>query len=67
MSMAHLMKKKIQWMYLISDLTVLALSATYIPWQRLWYSLLTVVLSGQLIGVVQAVPILKKGDAGWNT
>lgn len=67
MSMAHLMKKKIQWMYLISDLTVLALSATYIPWQRLWYSLLTVVLSGQLIGVVQAVPVLKKGDAGWNT
>lgn len=80
MSMAYLTHKKIQWMYLISDLTVLVLSASYIPLERLWYSLLTVVLSGQLVGVVQALswPLRKKrlshleqakekGEAGWNT
>ena len=67
MSFSHLFRWPIERVYLISDLTVLALSATYIPWQRLGYSLLTVVLSGQLIGVVQAVTVLKKGDAGWNT
>jgi len=43
----------IQWAYLISDLTVLALSATYIAPLRLLYSLMTVVLSGQIIGWIQ--------------
>lgn len=53
MSLSAAMKCKIQWVYLISDLSVLALSATYIPWQRLGYSLLTVLLSGQIIGWMQ--------------
>lgn len=53
MSLSAAMKCKIQWVYLISDLSVLALSATYIPWQRLGYSLLTVLLSGQIIGWLQ--------------
>lgn len=43
----------IQWVYLISDLIVLALSLTYIPLGRLMYSLLTVIISGQVIGFVQ--------------
>lgn len=43
----------IQWVYLISDLIVLALSLTYIPLARLLYSLLTVIISGQIIGFVQ--------------
>lgn len=47
---------QIQWVYLISDLTVLALSLTYIPWRRIIYSLLTVVLSGQIIGIIQKIP-----------
>ena len=42
----------IQWAYLISDLIVLSLSLTYIPAYKLVYSLLTVVLSGQIIGWV---------------
>ncbi len=50
----------IQWVYLISDLTVLALSATYIPLGRLIYSLLTVILSGQIIGFVQKAKIPAK-------
>ncbi len=53
MGLSSGLKIKIQWVYLVSDLTVLALSATYIPWQRLIYSLLTVVLSGQIIGWLQ--------------
>lgn len=43
----------IQWIYLISDLIVLVLSLTYIPLARLMYSLLTVIISGQIIGFVQ--------------
>ena len=50
MSMSKVFKIEIQWMYLITDLSVLALSLTYIPLQKIIYSLLTVVLSGQIIG-----------------
>ena len=50
MSMSKVFKIEIQWMYLITDLSVLALSLSYIPWQKIIYSLLTVVLSGQIIG-----------------
>ena len=44
---------KISTVYLISDLTVLALSLSYIPLRRIAYSLLTVILSGQIIGLLQ--------------
>lgn len=57
MSISHMTKIKIQWIYLASDLLVLGLSLTYIPWQRIGYSLLTVVLSGQIIGVIQQIRI----------
>lgn len=50
MSLSKVTKKDIQWIYLFSDLTVLGLSLTYIPVQRIVYSLLTVILSGQIIG-----------------
>lgn len=50
MSLSEITKKDIQWMYLISDLTVLGLSLSYIPMGRMIYSLLTVILSGQIIG-----------------
>lgn len=53
MGLEKLTKIKIQWIYLMSDITVLALSATYIPLRRLIYSLLTVTISGQLIGIIQ--------------
>ena len=55
MSLSRILKRDIQWVYLFSDLVVLALSATYIPWQKLDYSLLTVLLSGQIIGWVQKI------------
>ena len=55
MSMCKLTGMKIQWAYMISDLAVLALSLTYIPLHRILYSLLTVTLSGQIIGIVQNI------------
>lgn len=39
--------------YLISDLTVLALSLTYIPFERIFYSLITVTLSSYILEAVQ--------------
>lgn len=56
MSIAHAIKIPIQRFYLISDLTVLALSLTYIPVRRILCSLLTVILSGQIIGLIQRLP-----------
>jgi len=56
MSLSHMTQTSIQWWYLISDLSVLGLSLTYIPLRRIGYSLVTVVLSGQLVGLVQKTP-----------
>ena len=55
MSLSKLTHIKIQWVYLLSDFLVLALSVTYIPLQRLGYSVLTVILSGQIIGLIQRI------------
>lgn len=60
MSLNHITKLPIQWIYLISDLTVLGLSLTYIPVQRIAYSLLTVILSGQIIGWIQKINIKER-------
>lgn len=56
MSISHKTGVPIQRIYLVTDLSVLALSMTYIPLQRILYSLLTVILSGQLIGLIQKKP-----------
>ena len=53
MSLSRVTKIKIQWIYLASDLIVLLLSLSYIPLRRIAYSLLTVILSGQIIGLLQ--------------
>lgn len=53
MSLSQISKIPIQWIYLASDLTVLALSLSYIPPRNIGWSLLTVVLSGQIIGLIQ--------------
>lgn len=59
MSISYVTHWDIQWVYLISDLVVLVLSASYIPLRRLPYSLLTVILSGQLIGIIQRFSMTK--------
>ena len=53
MSMSVVTHWNIQWAYLITDLVVLGLSVSYIDLKRLACSLLTVLLSGQIIGFVQ--------------
>ncbi len=53
MNLSKLLNVKIQWIYLLSDLIVLGLSVTYIPITKLAYSLLTVIISGQIIGWIQ--------------
>lgn len=60
MSLSHITKIPIQWVYLVSDLTVLGLSLTYIPVRKIIYSLLTVVLSGQIIGIIQNIKVKER-------
>lgn len=55
MSLSRILHTKIQTIYLVSDLIVLLLSLSYIPLKRIAYSLLTVILSGQIIGIVQTI------------
>ena len=55
MCLARVTGWDIQWIYLLSDFSVLALSVSYIPLERIGWSVLTVVLSGQIIGVIQKV------------
>ncbi len=43
----------IERVYLITDLTVLALSLSYLPLGRIGCSLITVMLSGKIIGIIQ--------------
>ena len=57
MSLSHILKKPIERIYLVSDLTVLLLSLSYIPFRRIAYSLLTVILSGQIIGFIQKIGV----------
>lgn len=60
MSLSKILKKDIQWIYLISDLIVLMLSLSYIPLKKIIYSLMTVVLSGQIIGYIQKMNLKRK-------
>ena len=55
MALSSLTKIDIQWIYLLTDGLVLGLSVTYIPLAKLGWSLLTVVLSGQIIGWIQKI------------
>lgn len=53
MSLSARLHVPIERIYLITDLTVLALSLTYLPLSRIACSVLTVTLSGKLIGLIQ--------------
>lgn len=66
MSISHLLHIKIQWVYLVSDVTILALSLSYIPISRIAYSLLTVVISGQIIGIIQRIGVRCESTAQKN-
>ena len=55
MSLSSVLPVDIQWIYLASDLIVLVASLSYIPLNKILYSLLTVILSGQIIGMMQKI------------
>ena len=61
MSLSKLLKIDIRWVYLAQDLIVLLLSLTYLNVTHIAVSLLTVVLSGQMIGIVQKFHLPKNG------
>lgn len=50
----------VERIYLFSDSLVLLLSLCYIPARRIAYSLLTCILSGQIIGWIQKIPKREK-------
>ena len=60
MALSHITHRPIEQIYLFTDLAVLALSLTYIPLSRIVWSLLTVVLSGQIVGLIQRIPFPEK-------
>jgi len=60
MSVNKLTGMKLSAFYLISDVIVLGLSLSYIPLQRIIWSLLTVVLSGQIIDLVARLKLNKQ-------
>ena len=53
MGLSARLKLPIERVYLLTDLTVLGLSLTYLPLGRIACSLLTVTLSGKIIGIIQ--------------
>lgn len=64
MSVNALTGISVEKIYLVSDLSVLALSLSYIPLRRIGYSLLTVILSGQIIGWIQKIPFPPQKNHG---
>lgn len=60
MSLSRILKIPIERIYYISDLTVLGLSLTYIPFTRIAYSVLSVLLSSRIIGWIQLIPAKKR-------
>ena len=60
MSFSRIFRCPIERVYLISDLSVLVLSLSYIPFRRIAYSLLTVILSGQIIGLIQKINVKER-------
>ena len=53
LSIAKAVKCRISYAYLFTDLTVLTLSLSYIPFKRIAYSLITVTLSSWIIDCFQ--------------
>ena len=54
---------KIEYVYFFFDFTILTLSLSYIPFKRILYSLVTVMLSGKIIGIVQRFQIPKRKES----
>ena len=53
MSISQKLHIKIELVYIFFDLLIIGLSLTYIPWQRIIYSIATATLSSWIIGIIQ--------------
>ena len=53
MSISQKLNIKIEYVYFFFDFVILVLSLTYIPVRRILYSLLTVMISSKIVGLVQ--------------
>ena len=53
LSLSKITKLKIEWIYFIFDISVLGLSLSYIPLKRILFSLLSVLISSKLVGIIQ--------------
>lgn len=56
MSISKKLRIKIELVYFFFDLLILGLSLTYIPWQKIGYSIATAMLSSWIIGIIQRLP-----------
>lgn len=53
MTLSSVLKVRIKWVYLFFDVAVLSLSLIYIPFSKIIYSFLTVIISGQIVDFIQ--------------
>ena len=53
MSISKKLKIKIEYVYIFFDILIIGLSLSYIPWQRIIYSIATATLSSWIIGIIQ--------------
>ena len=60
MALSHRFNLELKTVYLTSDLIILFLSLSYIPLNKIIYSLITVILSGQIIQLMQNIHLPKK-------
>lgn len=60
LTISKVAKIRLSWAYLFTDITVLALSLTYIPIKNIFYSVITVTLSSVIIDIVKSVRLPKK-------
>ena len=63
MSLSSRFRIPIERVYLLSDMTVLTLSLSYLPFSRIGWSMLSVVLSGKIIGLIQRYQTNHRPDA----
>lgn len=62
MSISQKLHIKIEYVYFFFDFMILALSLSYIPLRRILYSLITVMVSSKIVGIVQRFRFPKKED-----
>ena len=60
MSISSKLNIKIEYVYFFFDFTILSASLSYIPLRRILYSLLTVMISSKIVGLVQRFRFSKK-------